>query len=228
MRLKPKKRKRPVLVILCVIICFAILCGVLIPRMQPVIFRYATSVAETMMLNSANNAVLSILEEENISYSDIVNLTFGPEGYVASLEIDIYKVNSLKSRISGMTAKLVDSKEFYEVGVPIGSFIGDSLTMGWGPKLPFKMQLTSTAVVDFSHEFKDAGINQVLHIIMINIDIKGSFVVAGYNKGVTARTSAIAAQTVIVGKTPDAFTTVIETEEDNTGGLVNDYGADNY
>lgn len=228
MRLKPKKRKRPVLVILCVIICFAILCGVLIPRMQPVIFRYATSVAETMMLNSANNAVLSILEEENISYSDIVNLTFGPEGYVASLEIDIYKVNSLKSRISGMTAKLVDSKEFYEVGVPIGSFIGDSLTMGWGPKLPFKMQLTSTAVVDFSHEFKDAGINQVLHIIMINIDIKGSFVVAGYNKGVTVRTSAIAAQTVIVGKTPDAFTTVIETEEDNTGGLVNDYGADNY
>ena len=35
----------------------------------------------------------------------------------------------------------------------------------------------------------------------------------------------IAAQTVIVGKTPDAFTNVVESPTDNTGGLINDYGA---
>ena len=57
------------------------------------------------------------------------------------------------------------------------------------------------------------------------INIKGSLVIYGYNKGISASTSAIAAQTVIVGKSPDAFTNVIESERDNTGGLINDYGA---
>ena len=87
------------------------------------------------------------------------------------------------------------------------------------------MQLTSTAFVDFSHEFKSAGINQVLHIINVNIKISGSLVIAGYNKSINTSTSAIAAQTVIVGKIPDAFTNVIESEKDNTGGLINDYGS---
>lgn len=228
MRIKRKKSKKVILIITALILCLTVTFSFFLYKMRPVIFRYATSIAETKMLNGANAAILRILEEDNVKYDDIVSLTFGPEGYVASLEIDIYKVNNLKSRISGKTAELVDSEEFYKVGVPLGSFFGDTMIMGWGPKLNFNMQLTSTAFVNFRHEFKDAGINQVLHIIMIDIDIKGSFVVAGYNKGVSASTSAIAAQTVIVGKTPDAFTTVIETEEDNTGGLVNDYGADNW
>ena len=44
-------------------------------------------------------------------------------------------------------------------------------------------------------------------------------------KTIETKTSVIAAQTVIVGKTPDAFTNVVESEKDNTGGLINDYGA---
>lgn len=187
--------------------------------------RYAVSVAETTMLNAANEAIVNILDENNISYDDIVNLSNNDDGYVTSLEIDIYSVNNLKSKISSATARNVEANEFYEVSIPIGTFLGNTYTAGFGPKVKFKMQLTSTAFVDFSHEFKSAGINQVLHIIMVNIDIRGSLIIAGYNKGINAKTSAIAAQTVIVGKTPDAFTNVIESENDNTGGLLNDYGA---
>ena len=85
--------------------------------------------------------------------------------------------------------------------------------------------LFTTAFVDFEHEFKSAGINQVLHIVNVDIDIKGSFVIIGYNRNIGASTTAIAAQTVIVGKSPDAFTNVLESQTDNTGGLINDYGA---
>ena len=193
--------------------------------MHPVIMRYAVSVAETIMLNSANEAVLAVLEENDISYDDIVNLSNNSDGYVTSLEIDIYSVNNLKSRISNKTTDLVDAKEYYEVAIPIGTFLGNTYTTGLGPKIKFNMQLTSTAFVNFSHEFKSAGINQVLHIINVNIDINGSLIIVGYNKGINVSTSAIAAQTVIVGKSPDAFTNVIESATDNTGGLINDYGA---
>ena len=60
---------------------------------------------------------------------------------------------------------------------------------------------------------------------MINMDISGSLIIAGFKQTIKASTSAIAAQTVIVGKSPDAFTNVVESQTDNTGGLINDYGA---
>lgn len=189
--------------------------------------RYAVSNAETIMLNSANEAILNILEKNNISYDDIVLLSNNEAGYVTSLEIDVYEVNRLKSSISNETTRLVDSREFYEIGIPIGTFLGSVYTSGFGPKVRFKMQLTSTAFVNFRHEFKAAGINQVLHIINVDISIKGNILIVGYNKGISVSTSAIAAQTVIVGQTPDAFTYVIESQTDNTGGLINDYGASN-
>ena len=193
--------------------------------MVPVIYQYAISVAKTVMLNSANEAVLKILEENDVSYDDIVRLSLDDKGYVTSLQIDVYEVNKLKSSISNKTAEIVASGENYSIKIPLGSFFGSTYTDGLGPRLTFKMQLTATAFVDFRHEFKSAGINQVLHIINIDIKINGSLVTVGYTKGITAETSAIAAQTVIVGATPDAFTNVIESENDNTAGLINDYGS---
>ncbi len=193
--------------------------------MQPVILRYATSVAETIMLNCANKAIVNVFEKGEISYKDIVNLTENSEGYVTSLEIDVLQINGLKSKISNEMARLIETKERYSVAIPLGSFFGNSYTNGFGPDVNLKMQITTTCFVDFSHEFKSAGINQVLHIVNVDIDITGSFVVMGYNRNVNASTTAIAAQTVIVGKSPDAFTNVIESATDNTGGLINDYGA---
>ena len=83
----------------------------------------------------------------------------------------------------------------------------------------------AVAFVDFEHEFRSAGINQVLHRVVVNIKINGSLIVAGYKRTISTKTSAIASQTVIVGKIPQNFTNVIEEESDNTAGLINDYGA---
>lgn len=221
-----KRRKNSLKIkIIAILLCITVLLSVCYFKMQPVIMRFAVSTAETIMLNSANEAVIKILEENNVTYSDIARLSLNDNGYVSSLEIDVYEINNLKSRISNETARIIEEKEYFEVSIPIGTFLGNTYTAGFGPKVRFKMQLTTTAFVDFSHEFRSAGINQVLHIINVDMNIGGSLIIAGFNRGINVKTSAIAAQTVIVGATPDAFTNVIESEKDNTGGLINDYGA---
>ncbi len=220
-----RNRKYRLIVLTAVVLIVTVLLSVCFYKMHPVIITNAVSVAETIMLNSANEAVVSILEAEDFTYDDIVNLTYNSDGYVTSLEIDIYEVNFLKSKISNEVASIVSSRENYDFGIPIGTFFNNDFTNGLGPKIKFNMQITTTAFVDFSQEFESAGINQVLHIIKVDMKIKGSLVIAGYTKGIETSTSAIAAQTVIVGKTPDAFTSVVESEKDNTGGLINDYGA---
>lgn len=223
-----KRKKRnvyPLFWVIAVIIVLIFFISISFYKMHPVIMNVAVSNAETIMLNSANNAVLLILEDEEIYYNDIVKLSDNNNGYIKGLEIDTYKINRLKSLISNKTSDLVAESEHYNFGIPLGSFFNNNFTNGFGPLIPFKMQMTTTAFVDFSNQFKSAGINQVLHIINVDILIKANLVVAGYRKSFETKTSVIAAQTVIVGETPDAFTNVVESEKDNTGGLINDYGA---
>lgn len=220
-----KNRKSRILKVVCILFCFLLLFSFFVYKMHPVIMTHAVSVAETIMLNSSNDAVIRILSDENFTYESVINLTNNSEGYVTSLETDIYEVNFLKSRISNEIARIVSDREFYDLKIPIGTFFGSDFTNGFGPRIKFYMQVTTTAFVDFSHEFKAAGINQVLHIINVDIKIKGNLVIMGYNKPIETKTSVIAAETIIVGKTPDAFTNVVESPTDNTGGLINDYGA---
>ena len=146
------------------------------------------------------------------------------EQIYAELE-NIYEINFLKSRISNEISKIIASREFYDFKIPIGTFFASDFTNGFGPRIKFYMHITTTAFVNFSHEFKEAGINQVLHIINVDVKIKGNLVIMGYNKPIETHTSVIAAETIIVGKSPDAFTNVVESQTDNTGGLINDYGA---
>lgn len=225
MRKRYRKHRFPRVILIFFLIAVIIIMSVTYYLMQPIILKYAVSVAETIALNSANEAIVDVLNSNQVSYGDIVNLSENDEGYVTSLEINVLQINNLKSEISRRMAKIIEEDERYELSIPLGSFFGNSYTNGIGPDIKFNMQITTTCFVDFSHEFKSAGINQVLHIVNVNIDVKGNFVIIGYNRGISVSTSAIAAQTVIVGKTPDAFTSVIESPTDNTGGLINDYGA---
>ncbi len=208
-----------------VILIICIIFGLIYYQMQPVIIRYSESIAETVMLNSANEAIVNIFKEQNINYNDIAVLTENKDGKIVSLEVDTYKINHFKSLISNDISRIIGQKERYNVSIPIGTFFGNSYTNGFGPNINFKMHITTTAYVDFDHEFKSAGINQVLHRVVVKIRINGSLLIAGYKKNITVNTSALAAQTVIVGATPENFTNVIETQDDNTAGLINDYGA---
>ena len=210
---------------LCLLLAFSVVLGYIYYKMQPLVIKYAQSVAETVMLNSANEAIVNILDGGKIDYNDIVKLNRNAEGLVTSLETDVYKTNYLKSSISNEISKIIADRERYTVGIPLGTFFGSTYTSGLGPDIKFKMQITTTAFVDFVNGFRSVGINQVLHSIDVKIKINGSIIIAGYKSGISASTTAMVAQTVIVGFVPDAFTNVIESENDNTAGLINDYGA---
>ena len=187
---------------------------------------YAESVAHTAMFNAANEAISEIVEERGVTYGNLMRLSRAEDGLVTSAEADVADITLLKSEISSRLAQKLDGGEYYTVEIPVGTFFSNMYTNAAGPKLRFRIQLTATAAVDFSHEIKSVGINQVLHIIMIDADISGSFVMIGYkDNSITAEASAVAAQTVIAGAVPEAYTNVIESENDNTAGLINDYGA---
>lgn len=212
--------KRWFVVLLC--LAFVFVCCFI--SVKPFVFTYAKSEAETIILNAANKAVLNILNENDISYATLSNVSRDAAGIITGIEIDIEKVNRLKSQISNELSKIVSQNNKYDLHIPIGTLFGNEYTTGYGPKIKFKMQLTETAIVDFESRFESAGINNVLHQIIIKIDVKASVLMMGATDGFAVSTTALAAQTVIAGAVPDSFTNVIEQPNNDLADEIFNFG----
>ena len=217
------------------IIAFTAALGVLVSLLvysfftvRQIIINYATEQAANTAFNIANQVIGEEMSENGITYNDMVILTRNDENNISSLEIDVAKINYLKSAISSQISSEINSQDEITVSIPVGTLLGNEYTMGFGPEIKFKMQIAAHAVTDFESNFYAAGINQVLHQILIKVQIKGNFVLPWTHSGFTQETTVIAAQTVLVGVTPDAYTNVIEsynTDGNSIAGEIFDYGA---
>ena len=209
---------------LILILCLLVLSSFCFISVKPFVFTYAKSTAETIILNAANDAVLNVLEKNNVTYNDISNITYDSDGVITGIAINIENVNLLKSELSNEIAKLVSDNNKYDLDIPIGTLFGNEYTTGYGPKIKFKMQLTETAILDFESAFTSAGINNVLHQIIIKIDVNASVLMMGCTDGFSVSTTALAAQTVIAGAVPDSYTNVIEYPENDLADEIFNFG----
>jgi len=191
---------------------------------KPFVFVYAKSTAETIILNAANEAVLNVLNKNNITYNQLSNVSRDLSGLITGIEIDTNMVNRLKSEISSEMSKIIARKNKYDLNIPIGTLLGNEYTTGYGPKIKFKMQLTETAILDFESKFTSAGINNMLHQIIIKIDVNASVLLMGCTGGFSVSTTALGCQTVIAGAVPDSFTNVIEYPENDLADEVFNFG----
>ena len=212
--------KRWMAVIFCLVLAF-IICVI---SVKPFVFTYAKSEAETIILNAANEAVLNVLNKNDIKYSDISIISRDDSGAITGIEINVEKVNLLKSSLSNEISRIVSAKNKYDLNIPIGSLFGSEYTTGYGPQIKFKMQLTETAILDFESRFESAGINNVLHQIIIKIDVNVSILMMGCTDSFSVSTTALAAQTIISGEVPDSFTNVIEQPNNDLADEVFNFG----
>ena len=212
---------------LCLILVLGILLFGVFIKVKPLVFTYAKSKAETIMLNAANDAILLVLEDENLEYEDIAHITKNENQSITGIEIDAKQVNTLKSLISRRIEDILETQSEYTVSIPAGTLLGSEYTTGIGPKIKFRMQLTETAVVDFKSGFQAAGINNILHQVIVDIDISANILMIGCTKGFNVETSAIAAQTVITGEVPSSFTHVEERPGDDLADEIFNYADSN-
>lgn len=197
---------------------------------RKVIINAARNDASVLAFNIANRVITEQMDAGTVTYNEIVKLTKNEQQNITALEIDIVKINKLKSIMSSEISAAVSAAREHTVGIPVGSLLGNEYTLGFGPKLKFRMQISANVITDFESKFYSAGINQVLHQIIIRVKINGNFVIPWNHSGFSSETTVIAAQTVLVGLTPEAYTNVLENygegaDESRTVDDIFDFGA---
>ena len=206
-----------------VILALIIMLSVLLLRARPIIISYAQSHAKSVMINAFNDAVKHAITSLDYGYGDMAVITRTKENLVTSIEIDYQKLNILRAEISNQISKYSILNSDNTLNIPIGTLLGSEYTSGYGPAVKIKLRFSQMPILDFKSNFTSAGINMVLHQIIITADLSCSIVMLGADKAFSVKMTAIAAQTVISGAVPDNFTNVIETPNSNIADDIFNY-----
>lgn len=220
---KFKMRFLAILLILVVLISITVECD---SRLRVVINNYAHSKAKILSNTVIHDTVYKYLDEKDLQYTDLIRINTDSEGNVNSVEFDTIEITKLKSGIISLVQQNINSKDIIKLSVPIGTLSGNQFLNNKGPTLDMDMKISSAVFSKISSSFTSAGINQTLHKITMSVSTNVYFVMPWYRSSGSFQTEFVLAETIIVGKVPDAYTNVIEYPGSNIAGELFDYSAD--
>ena len=193
-------------------------------KLKAVVRTYALSEAKTMLINAANRATNEVLNQLNITYETLVNINRKENGEVNSVQINTLEANKLKTAINNRIAKELSEQQKVRFSVPVFAAFGFYYTAFFNPRFSYEVGVTTTVGSTFSGAFQSAGINQVLHQILLDITLESDLAMTKTNTSLNTITSFLVAETVITGVVPEAFTSVIGSDDETTENIF-DHGA---
>ncbi|MBE6799278.1 MAG: sporulation protein YunB [Ruminococcaceae bacterium] len=211
-----------ILLLLCLMI-FAVL--KIDDRLRLIATNYAKNRAKIVANAVINETVSRYLDENEISYSDLVKINSTGEGRVTSVEFDTVALTKLKAGIITNVQNVISDRELQVLNVPIGTLTGNQYLNNRGPTLHIEFKMSSAVFSKISSAFSSAGINQTLHKITLDIKAEIYFVMPWYRTSGEFETDFLLAETVIVGEVPDAYTNVIEKVGSDLAGDLFDFAA---
>ncbi len=174
-------------------------------RLKPVARELAAHEASVLFIEAVGEAVDGVLQEENISYEDLVHILRDDGGSVLSVSSDVVQMNRLKAEVLQRTQENLDQMGGREIWIPLGTLCGGELFRGRGPKVPLRITLSGAVTADFSNTYTSAGINQTCHRISLQVNGEIYTYISGTQATVPVDWDIAVAETIIVGETPQFF-----------------------
>lgn len=199
-----KKHRAIWICALILIILFALLLYIN-SVISPVFRDLATATVANRASSVINDAIEKQLREGEIEYDSIIFLEKDIDGNITALKTNIAQINRLKTQTLSIVDRMLLDLDVSEIGIPLGNLIVPELFSGTGPLLPIRVVSISTSEAEFSNAFSEAGINQTLHQIMLKVMIVMTVLTPVGTQNVSAESSVVVAQTVIVGRVPSSF-----------------------
>ena len=179
-----------------------------------VFFRYKyhaviCGLAETQVRNTTsdliNDAIDKQIENGNIQYDRIVFFEKDLNGRITALKTNMSEVNRLKTDILNIINDEILALDTSDLGIPIGNLIFPEIFSGRGPEVPVHILSIRNSDASFTSNFTEAGINQTLQQLNMEISVDVAVLVLGKTNYFTVSSQVVVAETIVVGQVPDTF-----------------------
>ncbi len=167
------------------------------------------SLAETQVKNTTSDLINDAIDRQidvgNIQYDRIVYFEKDLNGKITALKTNMSEVNRLKTSILNIINDEILAMDTTDMGIPVGSLILPEMMAGRGPHIPIQILSISNSDASFESHFTEAGINQTLQKLTMDISVDVAILVLGKTENFTVSSQVVVAETIIVGQVPDTL-----------------------
>ena len=184
-------------------------------RLEPAIEDMAAAQVADEASDLIAEAITAQMERDDISYGTVVALEKDAQGRLLALRTDMNQLNRLRNETLEIINRRITQSGESELGVPLGSVLLPALFSGKGPRLPVRVLTVSNCDAEFSSSFQEAGINQTLHRITMQVTMNITLLTPAGTQTVSVDSGVAVAETILIGQVPD---TLIRPEKEGTEG----------
>ena len=174
-------------------------------RYRDAVGELARTQVQNVTSDLINDAIDAQIESGEIQYEQIVYFEKDLNGRITALKTNISEVNRLKTDILNLINDEILALDTSHLSVPIGSLMLPELFSGKGPGIPVHILAIRNSDASFESYFTEAGINQTLQQLTMNVLVDVSVLVLGQTERFAVSSQVVVAETIIVGDVPDTF-----------------------
>lgn len=165
--------------------------------------------AEVQVRNATSDLINDAIDEQietgNIQSDRIVYFEKDLNGRITALKTNMSEVNRLKTDILNRINDEILAMDTEHLGVALGSIFLPEFFSGKGPVIPVEILTIRNSDSSFKSYFTEAGINQTLHQLTMEVLVDVTVLVMGETISFTVSSQVVVAETIIVGDVPDTF-----------------------
>ncbi len=165
--------------------------------------------AQTQVKNATSDLINDAIDKQisngTIQYDRMIYFEKDLEGKITALKTNMSEVNRLKTDLLNLINDEILAMDADHLGIPLGSLLFPEIFAGKGPNIPVQILTIRNSEADFFSEFSQAGINQTLQKLNMQVSVDVAVLVLGKVDHFSISSQVVIAETVIVGQVPDMF-----------------------
>ena len=174
-------------------------------QMRPLAAVAAKAQAENMVNRLVEQTILTDLEQRPLGYDDLISIQRDSSGTITALTTDMAAMNLLRGQLLEHLLEELGGIHVSDIHIPLGSLLDIDILWAKGPNLKVHSMSVGTVSAEFESEFTDAGLNQTLHRIWLEVKVPLILILPGDRVEAQVTSRLCVAETVIVGRVPDTY-----------------------
>lgn len=173
-------------------------------NIRPTLLALAEAKAKILAVQAINSAISQEIVA-TVKYQDLIAIHKDTRGRVVLMQPNTVEISRLASKTTTFVQEQLQALEGQRIALPVGQVFGSVLLANLGPRVKVSVVPLGTVNVNLISDFKEAGINQTLHQLFLEIEADVQVVIPLVRSTTRVHTTVPLAQTIIVGEVPQQY-----------------------
>lgn len=190
----------------------------IVQAIEPIIEKQCVTKAKSIATRIANEQATIVMAKYN--YDDLCNISKDSNGNISMISANVITINEIISDVAIKIQQELDKEDNNSYNIRLGTITGSKLLSGMGPNINIKIETVGNLDTDLRSEFEEAGINQTLHRLYLQIECNVAILTPYKTTEEKIINQVLLAEAIIIGTTPSTYYNLEGIEKNNLLDIV--------